>query len=101
MIVRGKHLDVLSRLPSLEQKLSEADEVLTLAEDALDCEDSGSPGLEDLQLQIDRAKTYLNNVDNLFVPMECFGSEFNLEPLKEEWSELTERAHRYQQFWVL
>eukprot|EP00116_Pleurobrachia_bachei_P019145 sb/3479407/ len=87
---------LVSRLPSLEQKLTESDDILTAAEDSLDCEEEpGSPGLEDLQLQIDRAKTYLNNVNNLFVPMECFGSgEYVLEPLREEWSDLTERAHR-------
>ncbi|XP_063682956.1 alpha-actinin-like isoform X4 [Bolinopsis microptera] len=83
-----------SRLPSLEQKLQDADEILTKTEDEIDSMDSGSINPEDLQLQMDRANTHLATVDNLFTAIESFSSEFNLQPLKVEWEELNLRADR-------
>ena len=45
-------LTKLFRLPSLEQKLQDADEILTKTEDEIDSMDSGSINPEDLQLQV-------------------------------------------------
>ena len=46
------YLTKLFRLPSLEQKLQDADEILTKTEDEIDSMDSGSINPEDLQLQV-------------------------------------------------
>jgi hypothetical protein len=43
---------LLPRLPSLEQKMRDADEILTRTEDEIDKMDSGTINPEDLQFQV-------------------------------------------------
>ena len=80
------------RLPSLENKLTDVNHILTKAEDDINRVETCN--LEDLQLQIDRANNHLATVENLFSAIDSFSAEFNVEVLQEEWVELTHRAAR-------
>ena len=82
-----------SRLPSLEQKLKDADDIITRVEDNADEVDPGG-NLDNLQLQIERAQTHLATVENLFLAIESFNNEFSLEDLRTDWRDLASRCDR-------